>query len=142
MAAREDALFRFRDARQRDPSVGRRVREHTIELAGLPFRYWECGPSSAQPIVLLHALGAGADDWLHIATALSDQWRVTALDQRGHGGSARPGAYSFELMRDDLARFIDCLGLARPVVIGHSMGGTVAYLYAEAFPDSPQKLVI
>jgi len=79
-------------------------------------------------------LGAGADDWVDTAIALSDRRRVIALDQRGHGASARPGFYSFELMRDDLARFIDNLGLLRPVLIGHSMGGTVAYLYAEAFP--------
>ncbi len=119
-----------------------KFREHTLELGGLPFRYWESGASTAQPVVLLHALGAGADDWLEIAAALSDRWRVIALDQRGHGGSARPGSYSFELMRDDLALFIDRLGLLRPVLIGHSMGGTVAYLYAEAFPTSLQRLVI
>jgi esterase len=119
-----------------------RIQEHTIELAGLPFRYWESGPSTAQPIVLLHALGAGADDWLDTAMALSDRCRVIAVDQRRHGGSARPGSHSFELMCDDLARFIDNLGLVRPVLIGHSMGGTVAYLYAEAFPDSLRKLVI
>jgi esterase len=119
-----------------------KIREHTLGLGGLPFRYWESGASTAQPVVLLHALGAGADDWLEIAKALSDRWRVIALDQRGHGGSARPDSYSFELMRDDLALFIDRLGLLRPVLIGHSMGGTVAYLYAEAFPTSVQKLVI
>ena len=119
-----------------------RIREHTIQLGGLPFRYWESDASTAQPVVLLHALGAGADDWLDSAMALSDRWRVIALDQRGHGGSARPGSYSFELMRDDLARFITNLGMVRPVLIGHSMGGTVAYLYAEEFPDSVRKLVI
>jgi pimeloyl-ACP methyl ester carboxylesterase len=67
---------------------------------------------------------------------------VIAFDQRGHGESARPGSYSFELMRDDLALFIDNLDLVRPVLVGHSMGGTVAYLYVEAFPDSVEKLVI
>jgi len=82
------------------------------------------------------------DDWLDTAIALSDRWRVIALDQRGHGGSARPGRYSFELMRDDLAAFIDRLGLVHPVLIGHSMGGTVAYLYIQARPDSVGKLVI
>src|SRR5579872_292861 len=95
--------------------------ERSIELGGLHFRYWESGPSRAQPVLLLHALGAGADDWLEIGIALSDRWRVIALDQRGHGGSARLGSYSFELMRDDVALFIDNLGLVRPVLIGHSM---------------------
>ena len=76
-----------------------KIREHTIELGGLPFRYWESGPSTAQAVIVLHALGAEADDWLDTAIALSDRWRVIALDQRGQGGTARPGSYSFELMR-------------------------------------------
>jgi pimeloyl-ACP methyl ester carboxylesterase len=118
------------------------VREHTLDLDGLAFRYWEAGPAAARPVVLLHALGAGADDWLEIGPALGERWRVIALDQRGHGGSARPGAYSFELMRDDLARLIDTLGLEQPALLGHSMGGTVAYLYAEAFPARVARLVI
>lgn len=80
--------------------------------------------------------------WLDTALALADQWRVIALDQRGHGGSARPGDYSFELMRDDLTTFIGELGLAQPILIGHSMGGTVAYLYAEASPERLRRLVI
>ncbi len=111
-----------------------KISEHTLELGGLPFRYRVSGLSTAQPVVLLHALAAGANDQLEIANALSDRWRVIALDQRGHGGSARPGSYSFEQMRGDIARLIDGLGLVRPVLIGHSMGGTVAYLYPEAFP--------
>ncbi len=97
------------------------VREHAIELGGLSFRYWETGPLAAMPIVLLHAIGAGADDWLETAMALADRYHVIALDQRGHGRSARPGDYSFELMRDDVAALIDELGLVQPILIGHSM---------------------
>jgi pimeloyl-ACP methyl ester carboxylesterase len=118
------------------------VREHTIDLDGLAFRYWEAGPRDATPLVLLHALGAGADDWLDVAPGLAEQWHTIALDQRGHGGSARPDAYSFELMRDDLTRFMDALGLEQPILLGHSMGGTVAYLYAEAGSERIRRLVI
>jgi pimeloyl-ACP methyl ester carboxylesterase len=116
--------------------------ERFIDLQGLSFRYWELGLAEAAPVALLHALGAGADDWLDIGRALSDHWRVIAFDQRGHGGSARPGQYSFELMRDDLATLVAALELVDPILIGHSMGGSVAYLYAEAFPDRVRRLVI
>ncbi len=94
------------------------------------------------PLVLLHALGRSADDWLAVGTALSDRWRVIALDQRGHGGSARPGTYSFELMRDDLTALVDALGLERIGLIGHSLGGTVAYLYAQAHPERVWRLIV
>ena len=118
------------------------VREQVVELGGLPFRYWEMGPPDATPVILLHAMGRSADDWLNVAPALGDRWHVIALDQRGHGGSARPGKYSFELMRDDLAALIDTLGLPGPVLVGHSMGGSVVYLYAEAFPDRIERMVV
>jgi pimeloyl-ACP methyl ester carboxylesterase len=116
--------------------------EHVIELDGLSFRYWEVGPVEAAPVVLLHAMGAGADDWLDVARGLGDRWRVIALDPRGHGGSARLGNYSFEVMRDDLEALIAALRLVDSVLVGHSMGGIVAYLYAEAFPDRVRRLVI
>jgi len=114
------------------PEAPARVRR--VDLGGLGFRYWELGSTDATRVLLLHALGRDADDWLAVGRALCDRWRVIALDQRGHGGSARPGAYGFELMRDDLAALVDALSLGRIGMIGHSMGGVVAYLYAEAHP--------
>jgi pimeloyl-ACP methyl ester carboxylesterase len=116
-------------------------REHMVDLAGLSFRYWERGPADGIPVVLLHALGRDADDWRSVAAAFGDQWRVIALDQRGHGKSARPGTYSFELMRDDVAAFLDALKLDDVVLIGHSMGGAVAYLFAESFPHRVRRMV-
>ena len=118
------------------------TREGWIDLSGLVFRYWEAGPPTAMPIVLLHALGRSADDWLTVSAALADRWRVIALDQRGHGRSGRPGTYSFELMRDDLAALADALGFERFGLVGHSMGGTVAYLYAEAHPERVWRLIL
>lgn len=67
---------------------------------------------------------------------------VVALDQRGHGQSDWSAEYSFELLRDDLAAFVDALGLKRFSLIGHSMGGTVSYLYAEAHCSRLERLVI
>jgi len=86
--------------------------------------------------------GRATRDWDAVAAALSDRYRVLALDQRGHGESARPDAYSFELMRDDLARFADALGLGRFSLLGHSAGGAVAYLFAEEWPERVERLVI
>jgi pimeloyl-ACP methyl ester carboxylesterase len=65
-----------------------------------------------------------------------------ALDQRGHGESARTERYSFEAMRDDAAGFLDALGIERVTLIGHSMGGSVAFLFAEAWPERVERLVI
>jgi 3-oxoadipate enol-lactonase len=64
------------------------------------------------------------------------------LDLRGHGASDWPGSYSFELMRDDVLAVMDILGLRDVILIGHSMGGTVAYLIAQAQPERIARLIV
>src|SRR5262249_17749123 len=93
-------------------------------------------------MVLLHGGGRDHTAWDLVLPALSQTHHVYALDQRGHGESSRPGAYSFELMRDDLLGLLDALGLDRVVLVGHSMGGTVAWLFAQAPGDGLTRLVI
>jgi pimeloyl-ACP methyl ester carboxylesterase len=61
-----------------------------------------------------------------MAPELATRRRVIALDQRGHGASVRTPGYSFEAMRDDLLEFVDQLGLGTFLLMGHSMGGSVA----------------
>lgn len=118
------------------------TRVNHIELNGLNFQYRETGEPSAPPLVALHALGQNAQSWDQVAVVLAKKYRVLALDQRGHGGSARPGTYSFELMSEDLRLFADSLGLERFTLLGHSMGGTVSYLFAETHPSRIERLVV
>lgn len=100
------------------------------------------GNVGAAPVVLLHALGDRADDWGGVATALAPDFRVFAVDLRGHGDSGRPGQYSFELMCDDVMAVIAGLDLHGVTLVGHSMGGVVAYLAALAQPGRIARLVI
>lgn len=113
-----------------------------INLRGLDFEYRAIGEPASPPLVLLHALSKDASDWDAVAKALGARFRVLALTQRGHGRSCRTPDYSFELMRDDALAFVDALGVERFSLIGHSMGGTVACLMAEAQPDRIQRLVL
>ncbi|MCM3322645.1 MULTISPECIES: alpha/beta fold hydrolase [Cytobacillus] len=113
-----------------------------IELNGLTFQYRESGEPSAPPLVALHALGKSAESWDQVAAVLGEKYRVLALDQRGHGGSARTSTYSFELMSDDLLHFANAMNLERFTLIGHSMGGTVSYLFSETFPSRIERLII
>jgi pimeloyl-ACP methyl ester carboxylesterase len=75
----------------------------------LAYRTW--GDESAPPIVLAHGRGGSGADRTRIAEQLAAAHRVYAPDFRGHGLSDRPGAYGFELFRDDLSAFIRALGL-------------------------------
>ncbi|MBD1382687.1 alpha/beta fold hydrolase [Metabacillus arenae] len=118
------------------------TRVNQIDLNGLTFQYRESGEPSAPPIVALHALGKSAESWDQAAAVLGKKYRVLALDQRGHGGSARTSTYSFELMCDDLLHFANAMNLERFTLMGHSMGGTVSYLFSETFPSRIERLIV
>ncbi|MFF7469715.1 alpha/beta fold hydrolase [Streptomyces sp. NPDC008092] len=100
------------------------------------------GPPDAPPLVLLHALGEDATDWEAVLPALARSRRAYALDLRGHGRSDWPGDYSLELMQADVLGFLDALGLGPVDLIGHSMGGVVAYLLAADHPRRVGRLVL
>lgn len=112
----------------------------SVQLPAGEFSYLECG--QGDPIVFLHALGRSASDWLPVMEVFADEWRCIAMDQRGHGESVRLGKYQFELMEQDLRAFVDLLGLDRFVLIAHSMGATVGWLFAEKSAERLEALIV
>jgi len=97
---------------------------------------------SGRPLILLHGgLGTG-EMFGPILPALSASHQVIAVDLQGHGRTAdidRP--IDIRLMADDIAALIDHMGLDRPDVVGYSMGGGVAFMTAEKYPEKVGKLV-
>ncbi|MFF4728063.1 alpha/beta fold hydrolase [Streptomyces mirabilis] len=118
------------------------VDHRTVDVGGVRLVCQVWGQESAAPLVLLHALGENSTDWAEVMPALARGRRVYALDLRGHGRSDWPGEYSLELMRADVLRFLDVLGLGTVDLIGHSMGGVVAYLLAQERPERVSRLVL
>ncbi|MGW2822719.1 alpha/beta fold hydrolase [Streptomyces sp. NPDC001443] len=118
------------------------VDHRSADVGGIRLAYQVSGPPEAPPLVLLHALGEGAADWDVVASVFARSWRVYALDLRGHGRSDWPGDYSLQLMRDDVLGFLDALALDRIDLMGHSMGGIVAYLFAGEYPQRVDRLVL
>lgn len=112
-----------------------------VDLDGLSFHYLDWG-GDGPPLVMLHGFSRHAHTWDHTAAALGDRYRVLALDQRGHGDTDWAPQYGSRLMVDDVLRFIDALGLDRIVLMGLSMGGNNAYLFAAAHPDRVDRLVV
>ncbi|SED60992.1 alpha/beta hydrolase fold [Streptomyces melanosporofaciens] len=113
-----------------------------MELGGIRLAYQVSGPPDAPPLVLLHALGEDATDWDVVAPVLARSRRVYALDLRGHGRSDWPRDYSLELMRADVLAVLDALALGQVELVGHSMGGIVAYLIASDHPRRVARLVL
>ena len=124
-----------------------------VEANGITLALHTWGPEEAPPVLLLHSRGADGTDWTQIAERLAggpDPRRVYAPDLRGHGSSDWPGTepgatadvYAYEAMRDDIRALVAVLGIEGADVIGHSLGGIVAYLLAQKAPDAVRRLVL
>lgn len=111
------------------------IRLHVVE--------WEPRESEVAepPLFLLHGLSSNSYFWSRTAQLLP--WRrVVAIDQRAHGASSAPDSgYSAAALAADAAFVIEALGLRRPVVAGHSWGGSIALQLAADRPDLVGALV-
>ncbi|MBS0393144.1 MAG: alpha/beta hydrolase [Proteobacteria bacterium] len=131
-------------ARSRGHSSSPAERAAHVEVNGLRLLCREWGPASGFPIVLLHGLRGYSATWRRLATALGGRYRLVAIDQRGRGESDwDPGRnYYTDAYLADLEGLVDRLELRRFVLLGHSMGGTTAYVYAARHPKRVAALVI
>ena len=94
------------------------------------------------PAVLLHGGALTAHTWDYVAIALRADFRLVALDMRGHGASDWASDYSIDSYTMDLMTVIDGLGIERPRIVGMSLGGTVACEFALRHPDRTESLTM
>lgn len=113
-----------------------------VTINGLLFHYLAQGFGPA--VMLLHGLGSCGEDWLLLqAPTLSQHYRVLMPDLRGHGRSAKPpGPYTVSQMADDMAGFLEVLGVDSAHVVGLSLGGAVAQALAVRHPEQVRSLVL
>ena len=113
-----------------------------IKISGLCLHYLDWGNPNAAPMVLLHGLCGNAHYWDFFASTVASEYHVLALDQRGHGNSGWAESYGPKGYVLDLEAFADNLGLDKFVLIGHSMGGINAVIYAARHPDLISALIV
>ena len=102
----------------------------TCEANGVNIHYLRTGGDKPQLIVLHGLTGSGAC-WSPLARALEGDYDVVMPDARGHGDSSAPAhGYLYSDHSRDVVGLIEALGLSRPVLLGHSMGGMTAALVA------------
>lgn len=103
---------------------------------GIRIHYTRTGRGDRPTVVLCHGFSDSGLCWTPVAQQLEADYDVIMFDARGHGLSEAPEtAYSSPTMAADLAGAIRVLGLDRPVVMGHSMGGFSTTLLAADYPD-------
>jgi pimeloyl-ACP methyl ester carboxylesterase len=95
------------------------------------------GGKGGLAVVLVHSLAGTSRHWSEQLRHLRQTRRAVAFDFRGHGRSDRPknGDYTIAGMAADISATVDSLGLDRFVLVGHSMGGGAALVYAGTHPN-------
>ena len=100
------------------------------EANGIAIHYLRTG-GRKPPLIALHGLAGSGARWIPLARALEGDCDVVAPDARGHGKSNAPRrGYLYRDHTSDVIGLIKALGLAGPVLLGHSMGGMTAAVAA------------
>ena len=109
----------------------------------LKLQFWDWGTEGKPALILVHGGLDHARSWDWVARALRDDYRVYAVDLRGHGNSAwAPGAlYSIAEHLLDLATLADIINAFPVTIVGHSLGGILTLLYAGIYPDRVSRIV-
>ncbi|MCC6238362.1 MAG: alpha/beta hydrolase [Dehalococcoidia bacterium] len=117
-----------------------------VEVNGLRLHYLDWGNPTAQPMLLLHGTASHAHVWDRFAEAMSSEYHVIAVDQRGHGDSESPSdyltGYAQEHWAADILGVITALDLHRVVLIGLSTGGNNATHFTARHPEDIERLVV
>jgi pimeloyl-ACP methyl ester carboxylesterase len=117
----------------------------TTSVAGHRVHYDAIGPGGGQPVVLVHGLGASAEDWVKLAPLLAHAgFRVYMPDLLGYGRSDKPPEFSYSIAdeADAVIGFLDALGLKQVDLGGWSMGGWVVQWVAAHHPERVRRLML
>jgi abhydrolase domain-containing protein 6 len=114
----------------------------TISIAGADWRYVEGGKGA--PVLLVHGMAGSKENWMLMAPYLTGAYRLIAPDQAGFGdsGEALDADYRISTQVERLKLFADAMKLDRFHLVGHSMGGQIAGIFAARYPERVQSLTL
>ncbi|HKJ06831.1 MAG TPA: alpha/beta fold hydrolase [Flavobacteriaceae bacterium] len=95
-----------------------------------------------KPLIILHGYMGMGDNWRSLALEFSKHYEVHQIDQRNHGRSFHTYAFDYELLVEDLHHYISEKNLKTVYLLGHSMGGKVAMLFAVTYPELVDKVIV
>ena len=95
-----------------------------------------------KPLLILHGYFGMSDNWKTLGNQFSEDFEVHLIDQRNHGRSFHADEFNYQVLVDDLYNYIKHHQLENIYLIGHSMGGKTAMLFAVTYPNLVDKLII
>jgi 3-oxoadipate enol-lactonase len=106
------------------------------------FAYEAAGDPAMPPLVFLHGIGGAARAWRSQLAAFSGRHRAIAWDMPGYGGSAPLAIVSIATLADALQEFLQTIGAAKPVLVGHSIGGMIVQQWLVKNPHAARAVVL
>ncbi|GAA0750034.1 alpha/beta fold hydrolase [Gaetbulibacter jejuensis] len=96
-----------------------------------------------KPFVILHGFLGMSDNWKTLGKKFSEEgFEVHLVDQRNHGHSFHDDNFDYETLSEDLRHYFEAYDLSEAIVLGHSMGGKTAMLFATQNPNLVSKLIV
>ena len=96
-----------------------------------------------KPLLIIHGFLGMSDNWKSLGSQyVSEGFQVHILDLRNHGRSFHSDDFSYEIMAQDVLDYCHEHKLEKISIIGHSMGGKVAMLFATKYPEMVEKLIV
>ena len=95
------------------------------------------------PFVILHGFLGMSDNWKTLGIKFAEQgYEVHLVDQRNHGHSFHNEVFNYEVLVEDLKQYCKLHHLENIILLGHSMGGKTAMLFAAKYPELVSKLLV
>jgi pimeloyl-ACP methyl ester carboxylesterase len=107
--------------------------------------YEDHGDNKSYPLILIHPIGGNILIWHHeISLLLQSGFRVIAYEIRGHNRTnmGKAGAYAMQDLVNDLRQLVEHLNIKRCSIIGHSIGGIIASMYAAQYPRNVDAIIL
>nr|WP_321414421.1 alpha/beta fold hydrolase [uncultured Allomuricauda sp.] len=96
-----------------------------------------------RPFIILHGFLGMSDNWKTLGTQYSENgFEVHLIDQRNHGKSFHSEEFNYDVLSDDVIRYMDHHNIESSYVLGHSMGGKTAMQLATSRPERVTKLIV